>query len=63
MKRTIFTATLCLSVAIVASAQNTFPTSGNAGIGTTTPTANLQITGGYTTDCNTISGQPAIDIN
>lgn len=63
MRKTILMAVICFTGALTSFAQNTFPTSGNVGIGTVTPTANLQITGGYTTDCNTYSGQPALHIN
>ena len=42
MKKIIITASL-LFIILQSSAQNTFPTSGNVGIGTTSPTTNLEI--------------------
>lgn len=41
---------------------NTFPTSGNVGIGTVAPVSRLQVHSGFSTDCNTYSGQPALSL-
>lgn len=54
---------LLMTCGLKASAQNTFPASGNAGIGTTSPAAKLQIHGSYSTNnCSAYSGQPALSI-
>ncbi|GEP88827.1 hypothetical protein SAMN05660909_01299 [Chitinophaga terrae (ex Kim and Jung 2007)] len=42
MKSTLVTL-LCLFVSAIATAQNTFPATGNVGIGTTSPTSRLQV--------------------
>ena len=63
MKKHLFIA-ICFSVASnVCLAQNTFPVSGNVGINTGSPSANLQVEGGYTAPCSgSYTGQPALKI-
>ncbi|HRH60189.1 MAG TPA: tail fiber domain-containing protein [Chitinophagaceae bacterium] len=46
MKKILINSALLLALAGSANAQNTFPASGNVGIGTATPTQLLQVTGG-----------------
>lgn len=63
MKKIAFTAVCIALFTGTSQAQNTFPPTGNAGIGTTAPAANLQINGGYSNNgCTNYTGQPAINI-
>ena len=49
-----------LSASAQWSGTNPLTTSSNVGIGIATPISKLQVNTGYTTDCNTYSGQPAL---
>lgn len=63
MKKIALLTVLCAMVICTFAQTNTFPGTGNVGIGTLSPSSLLHLNGGYTTDCNTYSGQPAIKIN
>lgn len=57
---------ICLGAALMgtaAHAQNTFPSSGNVGIGTTTPKAELDVVSPYTGNAPSLSSVPGFRIN